>query len=125
MKATGIVRRVDDLGRIVIPKEIRRTLLIREGDPLHTTLYNIEILRLVFFEALSILCSASQENNLYMKQSSRPSGRLLLIVLWCSGFTASKRFSSTLNCFVPIFPLYSSSVSFTVPLWPTRNGKLP
>ena len=33
MKATGIVRRVDDLGRIVIPKEIRRTLKIREGTP--------------------------------------------------------------------------------------------
>ena len=38
MKATGIVRRVDDLGRIVIPKEIRRTLRIREGDPLPKTL---------------------------------------------------------------------------------------
>ena len=37
MKATGIVRRVDDLGRIVIPKEIRRTLRIREGDPLQMT----------------------------------------------------------------------------------------
>ena len=34
MKATGIVRRIDDLGRIVIPKEIRRTLRIREGEPL-------------------------------------------------------------------------------------------
>ena len=34
MKATGIVRRIDELGRVVIPKEIRRTLRIREGDPL-------------------------------------------------------------------------------------------
>lgn len=34
MKATGIVRRIDDLGRVVIPKEIRRTMAIREGDPL-------------------------------------------------------------------------------------------
>ena len=42
MKATGIVRRMDDLGRIVIPKEIRRTLKIREGDSLHTTLTPID-----------------------------------------------------------------------------------
>ena len=42
MKATGIVRRVDDLGRIVIPKEIRRTLRIREGDPSLTTLTPID-----------------------------------------------------------------------------------
>ena len=34
MKATGIVRRIDDLGRVVIPKEIRRTLRLREGTPL-------------------------------------------------------------------------------------------
>ena len=38
MKATGIVRRMDDLGRVVIPKEIRRTMRIREGDPSHITL---------------------------------------------------------------------------------------
>ena len=42
MKATGIVRRVDDLGRIVIPKEIRRTLRIREGDPSYTTFTPID-----------------------------------------------------------------------------------
>ena len=34
MKATGIVRRIDDLGRVVIPKEVRRACIIREGDPL-------------------------------------------------------------------------------------------
>ena len=34
MKSTGIVRRFDDLGRVVIPKEIRRTLLLKEGDPM-------------------------------------------------------------------------------------------
>ena len=38
MKATGIVRRIDELGRVVIPKEMRRTLRIREGDPSQITL---------------------------------------------------------------------------------------
>ena len=42
MKATGIVRRIDDLGRVVIPKEIRRTFHIKEGDPLLTTLTGLE-----------------------------------------------------------------------------------
>ena len=42
MKATGIVRRIDDLGRVVIPKEIRRTMRIREGDPPFITLTPID-----------------------------------------------------------------------------------
>jgi bifunctional DNA-binding transcriptional regulator/antitoxin component of YhaV-PrlF toxin-antitoxin module len=42
MKATGIVRRIDDLGRVVIPKEIRRTMRIREGDTSHTTLTDFD-----------------------------------------------------------------------------------
>ena len=42
MKATGIVRRIDDLGRVVIPKEIRRTMRIREGDPLLITLTSFD-----------------------------------------------------------------------------------
>lgn len=42
MKATGIVRRIDDLGRIVIPKEIRRSFRIKEGDPHHKTLTPFE-----------------------------------------------------------------------------------
>ena len=44
MKATGIVRRIDDLGRIVIPKEIRRTMRIREGDSSFNTLIQSEVL---------------------------------------------------------------------------------
>ena len=42
MKATGIVRRIDDLGRVVIPKESRRTMRIREGDPLLITLTDFD-----------------------------------------------------------------------------------
>lgn len=38
MKATGIIRRIDNLGRLVVPKEIRKVLRIKEGDPLHTSL---------------------------------------------------------------------------------------
>ena len=43
MRATGIVRRIDELGRVVIPKEIRRTLRIREGDPSQITWNPLDI----------------------------------------------------------------------------------
>ena len=54
MKATGIVRRIDDLGRVVIPKEIRRTMRIREGDPLQTTLTLFDKFRLVIHSVVRI-----------------------------------------------------------------------
>lgn len=57
MKATGIVRRVDDLGRVVIPKEIRRTLKIREGDPLEIFLEK----DCVCFQKYSVLGYLSEE----------------------------------------------------------------
>lgn len=57
MKATGIIRRVDDLGRVVIPKEIRRTLKIREGDPLEIFLEN----DCVCFRKYSVLGSLSED----------------------------------------------------------------
>ncbi len=50
MKATGIVRRIDNLGRVVIPKEIRRTIRIREGDSSQTTLIQSEALALSLME---------------------------------------------------------------------------
>ena len=59
MKATGIIRRVDDLGRVVIPKEIRRTLKIREGDPLEIFL---EDNNCVCFKKYSVLGSLSEDS---------------------------------------------------------------
>lgn len=57
MKATGIVRRIDDLGRVVIPKEIRRSLKIREGDPLEIFIEN----NCVCFQKYSALGSLAEE----------------------------------------------------------------
>lgn len=57
MKATGIVRRIDDLGRVVIPKEIRRSLKIREGDPLEIFIENNG----VYFQKHSTLGSLAEE----------------------------------------------------------------
>lgn len=55
MKATGIIRRTDDLGRVVIPKEIRRTLHIREGEPLE--IYTDTI------NGMPVVCFAKYENS--------------------------------------------------------------
>ena len=57
MKATGIVRRIDDFGRVVIPKEIRRTLKIREGDPLEILIEK----NCVCFKKYSTLGSFSED----------------------------------------------------------------
>ena len=53
MKATGIVRRIDDLGRVVIPKDIRRVIGIREGEPLE-----------IFIEGEDTVCFRKYKNNL-------------------------------------------------------------
>lgn len=68
MKATGIVRRIDDLGRVVIPKEIRRTLRIREGDPLLTVLiddvnFRIKLSRVIERLPTSVVHNDEQNDN--------------------------------------------------------------
>ena len=76
MEATGIVRRVDDLGRVVIPKEIRRNLGIHEGDPLEIFLhegcicfrkYSTDKLEKVYDAFKDLVDFAEEEGGFYMK----------------------------------------------------------
>ena len=76
MKATGIVRRIDDLGRVVIPKEIRRTLRIREGDPLEIyTDTNGEVI----FTKYSPIGELSDFASQYAEVISKISGKPMII----------------------------------------------
>ncbi len=73
MKATGIVRRIDDLGRVVIPKEIRRVLRIREGDPLEIyTDRNGEVIFKKYSPIGELLSFATQYADTLYKTSSYP-----------------------------------------------------
>lgn len=60
MRATGIVRRIDDLGRVVIPKEIRRSLKIREGDPLEIFVHDGNTVCFKKYSSLSELTNANE-----------------------------------------------------------------
>lgn len=60
MKATGIVRRTDDLGRVVIPKELRRNLAINEGDPLEVFVKG-DYIMLKKYEPACIFCGQANE----------------------------------------------------------------
>jgi AbrB family transcriptional regulator (stage V sporulation protein T) len=76
MKATGIVRRIDDLGRVVIPKEIRRTMRIREGDPLEIyTDRDGEVI----FKKYSPIGELGNFATQYAETLSKTSGRPVLI----------------------------------------------
>ena len=68
MKATGIVRRIDDLGRIVIPKEIRRTMQIREGDSLEIYVDGDRVI-LKKHETECIFCGANKDLSEYKGKS--------------------------------------------------------
>ena len=73
MKATGIVRRIDDLGRVVIPKEIRRTLRIREGDPLEIyTATDVEVIFKKYSPVGELSAFASQYADVLTRISSMP-----------------------------------------------------
>lgn len=76
MKATGIVRRIDDLGRVVIPKEIRRTMRIREGDPLEIYTDNDGE---VIFKKYSPVGELSHFSTQYAEVLSKTSGYPVLV----------------------------------------------
>ncbi len=76
MKATGIVRRIDDLGRVVIPKEIRRTMRIREGDPLEIfTNKDGEVI----FKKYSILGDLEEFSSSVCETASRAMGKTVAV----------------------------------------------
>ena len=91
MKATGIVRRVDDLGRIVIPKEIRRTLRIREGDPLE------EDQRVKVFEIDDAVLYYEFENLMGAKLVENPPALMAVPDCEFSGFRQTEE--AFLTCF--------------------------
>lgn len=73
MKATGIVRRIDDLGRVVIPKEIRRTLRIKEGDPLEIfTNHDGEVIFKKYSVMNEISCNASYVADIMFRLAGCP-----------------------------------------------------
>ena len=106
MKATGIVRRIDDLGRVVIPKEIRRTMRIREGDPLE--IYT-DADGEVIFKKYSPIGELSSFTGQYAEVLSRSTNLPVLIcdrdhVIACAGIpkreAVDRRISDRANRFV-------------------------
>ncbi|GAA0774425.1 AbrB/MazE/SpoVT family DNA-binding domain-containing protein [Clostridium subterminale] len=72
MKAIGIVRRVDDLGRIVIPKELRRSLCIEEGDPLEIYVDGNQVI-LKKYEPTCIFCGEGKDIKNFNRKNICPS----------------------------------------------------
>ena len=96
MKATGIVRRIDDLGRVVIPKEIRRTLRIREGDPLEIFTSNDGE---VIFKKYSPIGELSSFAGQYAEILHKTTAKPVLATMWFRFPVCRKR-----NCWREGFP---------------------
>ena len=115
MKATGIVRRIDDLGRVVIPKEIRRTMRIREGDPLE--IYT-DADGEVIFKKYSPIGELAQFSAQYCEVLSRATNLPVLItdrdhVVTCNGIskkdTIDRRISEELEELIESRSIYIAS----------------
>ncbi len=117
MKATGIVRRIDDLGRVVIPKEIRRTMRIREGDPLE--IYT-DADGEVIFKKYSPMGELAQFSAQYCEVLSRAANLPVLItdrdhVVTCSGIsrkdTVDRRVSDEMEALMESRSTYIASAN--------------
>lgn len=127
MKATGIVRRIDDLGRVVIPKEIRRTLRIREGDPLEIyTDSNGEVI----FKKYSPMGELSEFAGQYAEVLSKASKQTVMIcdtdrVLAASGAmrkeVLEKRISAGLEEYMTARRSFFASSGSTARLFPVEG----
>ncbi len=115
MKATGIVRRIDDLGRVVIPKEIRRTMRIREGDPLEIyTDREGEVIFKKYSPIGELMAFAAQ----YADTLNKTSGMSVVIsdrdvIIACSGVSkkeyTEKKLSSEIEDIIESRALYVNS----------------
>ncbi len=127
MKATGIVRRIDDLGRVVIPKEIRRTLRIREGDPLEIfTATDGEVI----FKKYSPIGEMSTFAEQYADVMSRISGLPTIIcdrdhVIAAAGVSKreflERRITSTLENYMENRKSYQASVTTVTEVQPVEG----
>ncbi|MNV32571.1 Stage V sporulation protein T [compost metagenome] len=100
LKATGIIRRVDDLGRVVIPKEIRRSLRIKEGDALEIFVRNNEVV----YRKYNRLSHFSDIADSYMSTLGEETGHVCLVVDDCSVVATSdkhkKYYDKTIGLFL-------------------------
>ncbi|MBQ6864406.1 MAG: AbrB/MazE/SpoVT family DNA-binding domain-containing protein [Clostridia bacterium] len=128
MKATGIVRRIDDLGRVVIPKEIRRTMRIREGDPLE--IYT-DADGEVIFKKYSPMGELAQFSSQYCEVLSRATNLPVLItdrdhVVTCNGIskkdTIERRVSEELEELMESRSIYIASESEKRSLFAIRGS---
>ena len=102
MKATGIVRRIDDLGRIVVPKEIRRTLKLREGDPMEIYTAEGGIVMLRKYSPLQNIASQADE---YVKIISNLLGNVVFLcdkdqILAVAGTAKEEYVGKTISPFI-------------------------
>lgn len=131
MKATGIVRRIDDLGRVVIPKEIRRTMRIREGDPLEIFTDNDGE---VVFKKYSPIGEMSPFASQYVEVLSKTSGLPCFVsdrdhVVASAGVSRKeyleRRISSAMEDLIEARKTYTATANDTKTLFPVEGLDRP